>query len=155
MEKGKWRNGSKMQGRDWVNPKTTDLGSHGLLRISPELRESYLLLFIKHWLCSKRVSQGDLHNSPQGPRSVTDFPKDCSKILKNSLLRSIQIGITYPKPDLPFDPTSHRTIPYPGLRFFIGSSGISMAGMDWFRVCNDVLVLSETVLVLVIESGLK
>lgn len=127
----------------------------GLLRIGPELRESYLLLFIKHWLCSKRVSQGDLDNSPQGHWSVTDFLKDCSNILKNSLLRSIEIGIPYPKTDLPFDPTSHRTIHYPGLWFFIGSSGISMAGMDWLPVCNDVLVLSATVLVLVIESGLK
>ena len=36
-----------------------------------------------------------------------------------------------------------------------GSSGILVAAMDWFRVCNAVLVLSETALVLVIESGLK
>lgn len=46
----------------------------GLLRIGPELRESYLLLFIKHWLCLIRVSQGDLVISPQGHSSVTDFP---------------------------------------------------------------------------------
>lgn len=59
----------------------------GLLRIGPELRESYLLLFIKHWLCSKRVSQGDLGNSPQGHLSVTEYPKDCSIILKNSLAK--------------------------------------------------------------------
>lgn len=32
----------------------------GLLRIGSELRESYLLLFIKHWLCLILVSQGDL-----------------------------------------------------------------------------------------------
>jgi len=66
----------------------------GLLRIGPELHESYLPKFIKHWLCSKRVSQGDLDNSPQGYWSVTDFPKDCSNILKKSLLRSMQIGLT-------------------------------------------------------------
>jgi hypothetical protein len=66
----------------------------GLLRIGPELRESYLLLFIKHWLCLMRVSQGHLDNSPQGHWSVTDFPKDCSNILKKSLLRSMQIGLT-------------------------------------------------------------
>jgi hypothetical protein len=46
----------------------------GLLRIGTELRESYLLLFIKHWLCLILVSQGDLDNSPQGHWSVTDFP---------------------------------------------------------------------------------
>jgi hypothetical protein len=46
----------------------------GLLRIGPELRESHLLFFIKHWLCLIRVSQGDLDISPQRHSSVTDFP---------------------------------------------------------------------------------